>query len=142
MSKQQGSVIETLMRHERAAQSVTALTHRIGVKLGHCPIYQQSMLPQSGGELFAGDGRVKTHLWQAFNHREPSSCGHGLVGLHQDALEDALSHGSDYACRHCKRAWQLIQQRKAARQELGRAKRSIRALGRAALAKHGGRDEN
>lgn len=124
--------MDVIVRHERAAQAVDSLTRRIGVKLGHCSI---SRMPADDGSLYDEKSRVKTHLWHAFNHREPSDCGYGMTGLGQDGIEDALSSNSEYACRHCKRAWQLILLRKEARQELGNARRAIRTMGRAALAK-------
>lgn len=127
--------IKAIIRHERAVQEVDSLTRRIGVKLNHCPLSKVIYDGPFGG--VDERGRTKTHLWHAFQHREQSSCGYGMVGFHQDEIEDALSRGSDYACRHCRRAWQLILRRKEARQELGSAKRSIRALGRAALAMEG-----
>lgn len=126
--------LEVIMRHERAAQEVASLTHRIGVKLGHCPI---SRMPADNEWMLDEKGRRKTHLWQAFNHREPSDCGYGVAGLGEDGVADALSAGSEFACRHCKRAHQLILRRKDARQELGNAKRAIRTMGRAALAAQG-----
>ena len=124
--------MDVIVRHERAKQAVDSLTRRIGVKLGHCPI---SRLPVDDGSMYDEKSRVKTHLWHAFNHREPCDSGYGEMGLCEDGVADALSAGSEYACRHCKRAYQLILQRKHARQELGNARRAIRAMGRAALEK-------
>lgn len=127
--------LDAIIRHERAAQKVAGLTRRIGVKLGHCPI---SQMPADDSSMIDSKGRLKTHLWRAFNHREPSDCGYGEMGLGEDGVADALSRGSEFACRHCKRAYQLILRRKDARQELGNAKRAIRTLGRAALSAQGG----
>lgn len=127
--------IDAIVRHERAAQEVADLTRRIGVKLGHCSI---SNLPAYDETLVDEKGRLKTHLWNAFAIREPSSCGWGEVGLDPEGIADALSSGSEFACRHCKRAWKLIQRRKLAREELGNARRAIRTMGRAALAAKGG----
>lgn len=126
--------LSAIIRHERAAQEVAGLTRRIGVKLGHCPI---SRMPADNEWMLDEKGRLKTHLWQAFRHREPSSCGWGEAGLCEDGIADALSSGSEYACRHCKRAYQLIMRRKDARQELGNARRAIRTMGRAALSTQG-----
>lgn len=129
--------MDAIVRHELAMRPVSSLTRRIGVKLNHCPLSREVLK----GEAFGGtdaEGRTKTHLWHAFNHRDLSSCGHGMVGLHQDEIEDALSHGSAYACRHCRRAFQLILKRKRARQELGAARRAIRAIGRSALEREEG----
>jgi len=126
--------LSAIIRHERAAQEVAGLTHRIGVKLGHCPI---SRMPADDESKIDDKGRIKTHLWHAFRHREPSSCGWGEAGLCEDGIADALSSGSEYACRHCKRAYQLILRRKDARQELGNARRAIRTMGRAALSTQG-----
>ena len=126
--------LDAIMRHERAAQEVAGLTRRIGVKLGHCSI---SKMPADDETLIDEKGRLKTHLWHAFATREPSSCGWGEVGLDDEGIADALSSGSEFACRHCKRAWQLILRRKVARQELGNARRAIRTMGRAALSAQG-----
>lgn len=125
--------MDVIVRHERAKQAVDSLTRRIGVKLSHCSI--SKACDGSDETMYDEKGRVKTHLWQAFNHREPCDSGYGMTGLDDDGIEEALSSSSEYACRHCKRAWQLILQRKHARQELGNAKRAIRTMGRAALAK-------
>lgn len=126
--------LSAIIRHELAAQEVAGLTRRIGVKLGHCPI---SRTPADNEWMLDKKGRLKTHLWQAFNHREPSDCGYGEMGLGEDGIADALSRGSEFACRHCKRAYQLILRRKKARQELGNARRAIRTIGRFALAAQG-----
>lgn len=125
--------MDVIVRHERAKQEVDSLTWRIGVKLGHCSLSKVICDGPFGGT--DDKGRTKTHLWHAFNHKETSSCGYGRVGLCEEGISDALSSNSEFACRHCKRAWQLILQRKHARQELGNARRAIRAMGRAALEK-------
>lgn len=125
--------MDVIVRHERAKQAVDSLTRRIGVKLGHCSI--SKAYDGSDETMYDEKYRVKTHLWQAFNHREPCDSGYGEMGFCEDGVADALSAGSEYACRHCKRAYQLILQRKHARQELGNARRAIRAMGRAALEK-------
>lgn len=125
--------MDVIVRHERAKQAVDSLTRRIGVKLSHCSI--SKACDGSDEAMYDEKYRVKTHLWHAFNHKEASSCGYGRVGLCEEGINDALSAGSEFACRHCKRAWLLILRRKHARQELGNAKRAIRAMGRAALAK-------
>lgn len=126
--------LNAIIRHELAAQEVAGLTRRIGVKLGHCPI---SNMPADNDSMIDEKGRLKTHLWHAFSHREISDCGPWEVGLGEDGIADALSSGSEYACRHCKRAYQLILRRKTARQQLGNAKRAIRTMGRAALSAQG-----
>lgn len=127
-----------IIRHEKAKQAVQALSCEIGAAINLCPIAiraQDWKTPNSErGELWDdASGKHKTHLWHAFKHREPSSCGYGSVGLGDDGIDDSLAPGSEFECEHCRRAYQLIRDRRCAKQELGRARLSIRALGRAAL---------
>ncbi|QZX85323.1 hypothetical protein [Metapseudomonas otitidis] len=129
--------LAAIVRHERAAQENRKLTTAIGKEIAACPVSVElsdwNLHHARRKELSTDEGLAKTHLWQALNHREPSSCGHGEVRLREDEIDDYLAE--DPACEQCRRAWALIQQRKVVRQELGRAKRAIRAIGRAALSK-------
>lgn len=124
-----------IIRHERARQAVDSLTHEIGISVSRCPIDQEARTGDGVyGNLWTQDKlHTKTHLWQAFQFRETSSCGWGQVGLSEDGVLDALSEGSEYECEHCHHAYTKIIERRHARIELGRARLSIRALGRAAL---------
>lgn len=131
-----------IIRHEKAKQAVQALSREIGAAINRCPISiraQDWNTPNSErGELWdEASGKHKTHLWQAFKHREPSSCGWGSVGLDEDGVDDALAPGSEFECEHCRHAYHLIRERRQAKQQLGRARLAIRALGRAALEEQG-----
>lgn len=130
--------IKALARHELALTRVKALGRQIGEAVGKCPIDRQAMAsdtPEHERQKLWTEGmkNTKTHLWMAFQHKEPSPCGWGEVYLRDDGIHDALSEGSSYECPHCLRAWELICERKEARAELGKARLSIRALGRQAV---------
>lgn len=127
--------IKALARHEMALTKVKSLGRQIGEAVSKCPIDRQAMsgdMPEHERQkLWAQDQRhTKTHLWQAFQHKEPSSCGWGEVHLRLDEVGDYIA---DEECPHCYRAWELIRERRDAKQELGRARLSIRALGRQAV---------
>jgi hypothetical protein len=122
-----------IIRHEKARQLVDSLTRDIGISVGRCPIDKEALI-QGHGDLWTQDQKhTKTHLWQAFQHLEPSSCGWGEVHLCDDGVFDALAEGSEFDCVHCYDAFKFIVARRAARKELGHARLSIRALGRSAL---------
>lgn len=130
--------IKALARHERAKSTVDGLTKDIGRSIELCRITIASSDYSLGNEARAElwdekTSKTKTHLWHAFQHREPSDCGYGEVGLREDGVLDALSKGSDYECEHCHRAYELIIERKEARRELGNARLAIRALGKQAI---------
>lgn len=135
-------MIAALVRHERAAQAVAGLKVKIGEVLALCPVQVEieqawqgkARQGKANDHLIDQNGRIKTHLWHAFQHREPSSCGWGTVGLSEDGIDDALSPGSEFECEHCLQAWRLIVERKHARQELGIARRLIRHYGKKAMA--------
>ena len=120
-------MIEALARHERAVQSVEEIKDQIGNALKKCPIeIQLQGLLQSMANvdhLFDEKGRTKTHLWHALNGR-----GDG------DVIEYLAD--DETGCPHCAKAFDLILQRKKARQELGNARRLIRYYGKKALAMH------
>ena len=130
--------IKALARHELALTRVKSLGRQIGEAVSKCPIDIRAMSGEEpAGEyhkLWVDGGKhTKTHLWQAFQHLEPSDCGYGMVHLDADGIADSLSEGSSYECQHCLRAWELICERKEAKADLGRARLSIRALGRQAV---------
>lgn len=133
-----------LARHEKAKQRVDALTKRIGGAITRCQVVVKSqdysLSNDERAELWdEKTGKHKTHLWQAFQVLEPSSCGYGEVHLCDDGMLEFLSPRND-GCRHCYRAYTLIKQRKLARAELGRARLAIRALGKQALHELGSGD--
>ncbi|MCU9949827.1 hypothetical protein [Pseudomonas sp. PDM13] len=130
-------VLAAIVRHERAAQENHRLTTEVGAALARCPVnveLQNWSLPaHRRKELTTADGLSKTHLWEALDIREASPTGHGSERLSESEIADYLA--DDPACEHCQLAWQLLQQRKIVRSELGIAKRALRAIGRAALRK-------
>jgi hypothetical protein len=122
--------LAAIIRHEKARQAVDALSMRIGSEIGNCPDTQKAMDIESGAKESAkwwdAKGRIKNHLWAAYHEQDDFG-----EALDTEEQEEYLT--GEYGCPHCHRAWLLINQRKACRQELGRAKRQIRALGRSAL---------
>lgn len=127
--------IKALARHELALTRVKALSQQIGEAVSKCPIDRQAMAsdtPEHERQKLWSEGmkHTKTHLWQAFQHKEPSSCGWGEVHLRLNEVGDYIA---DEECPHCYLAWELIRERRDAKQELGRARMSIRALGRQAV---------
>lgn len=135
-------ILEALARHEKACQAVECLSRGIGEALAKCSVVVRlsdyTISNAERAELFdEKTGKDKTHLWQAFQVREPSSCGWGEVPMGEDGISDALSEGSEFECEHCYQAYHLILQRKSARQELGVARRLIRHYGKKALASAG-----
>lgn len=124
--------IEALARHELARQKVDALSRRIGAAIGRCPIVVRSndWSISNAEHAETWDERThrhKTHLWMAYNSR-------AVYGeqFDEEGQSEALQP-SNGGCRHCLRAFKLIQQRKGARKELGYARLAIRALGRQAV---------
>lgn len=128
--------LAAIVRHERAAQANARLGREIGDALAKCPVNveigQWETLNARRAELTTQDGRSKTHVWMALNFTDIGSHGYP-VRLHMEEIADYLAE--DPVCEHCQQAWQLILQRKQIREELGNAKRAIRNMGRAALAK-------
>lgn len=128
--------LDAIIRHERAARAVSALNKAIGEAIAKCPIYVLATEPEFPGAdtaaLWAGD-KVKTHLWHAYNDTVDTT--HSQRLLNADEQYDYLTLDAD--CPHCLKAWQEIEFRRAAKKELGAAKRAIRALGRAALGQEG-----
>jgi len=130
--------LAAIIRHERAKHAVDALTREIGASIEACPITIKSNDPTLSNAERAQlwdevKGKNKTHLWQAFQIRETSSCGWRSVSLNEDSILDALSEGGDFECEHCYHAYTKIIERRQAKSELGSARRAIRSLGRAAL---------
>ncbi|MDH0335165.1 hypothetical protein [Metapseudomonas otitidis] len=126
--------LAAIVRHEKAKQAIRSVTREIGNALSQCELDRAALKDPYNKELWdEGFRHPKTHLWMAMQHREPSSCGWGEVPLCEDGMLDSLSEGSSYECPHCHEAYRLIAQRKKLREELWRARLSIRALGRAAL---------
>ncbi len=132
-------MIAALARHERAHQAVAGFKVRIGDALALCPVSvkyaEQADLPYSEFRTEAmldNRGYVMTHLNDALT--ETSDDGYGLDA---EEINDYL-HDEDTGCEHCLQAWRHIIERKAARQELGNARRLIRFYGKQAMAMQDG----
>lgn len=125
-----------IIRHERAARAVAALTATIGDAVRQCSIYLLAHETEFPGKdtaaLWTGDGKVMTHLWEAYNTTEDGP--YSPRQLDTDEQREFLENAD---CPHCLKAWEAVEARRLARKELGQAKQSIRAIGRAALGKEG-----
>jgi len=120
--------------YERSAQLVSDLTKKIGAALQACPItglaHESDFPGPDTQKLWDGD-KVKHHLWQAYHETTDADCYHWERRLNLGEQEEYLREAD---CEHCLAAWRLIEDRKAARKAFGAAKRSVRAIGRVALA--------
>lgn len=129
--------VAVLAAHEKALQDVKSLTKRIGEAIEGCPISveargfvgsEQEML-----KLFDSKARTKTHLWGALN-AVAGDGGYGERGLDAGEIDEYLAEAE---CQHCIEAWELIQQRKQARQQLGVQRRLIRHYGKLSMRMQG-----
>jgi len=122
-----------LAAHEKALQEAKAITRRIGEAIARCPVsVEVAQSWDTGAEvahLTDEKGKDKTHLWEALNERAGDG-GYSERGL--DAGE-IVEHLAASECPHCIEAWELIQQRKDARQQLGIQRRLIRYYGKRAM---------
>jgi len=127
--------VKALARHELAVKALATATKHIGYALGECPIQKEldkeyDLQWRGGGyskieQLTDSKGNTKTHLWHAFNFGTQER-------LYDDEVTEYLAD-EENGCAHCAKAWELIQDRKKARQELGVARRLIRYYGKQAL---------
>ena len=132
MTNLEQKCVAALAAHEKAMQAVKAITLRIREEFALCPVSVEVMQWDARANinhLFDDKGRIKTHLWQALNEIACDG-GYGERGL--DAGE-VVEHLAASECPHCIEAWELIQQRKDARQQLGIQRRLIRYYGKRAL---------
>lgn len=131
--------LDACIAFEQAAQRVRELSQQIGEAIARCDIYGLAMeSDHPGQDTFAlWDGsRIKTHLWQAYHETTDAGDGyHSDRLLTKEEQEDFLEHEAD--CPHCLKAWRLVQERKEARKAFGAAKRAIRSIGKAAIARGG-----
>ncbi|QLG93739.1 hypothetical protein HZF02_18055 [Pseudomonas yamanorum] len=131
----QTRVITALANHERLLQQVAQMKKQIGAHLADCPAMKKANDPDTIGDdyyaLIDQKGLVKTHLWEAFNNTVESDYGNQVL-MSYDDQEIHLTE-EDTGCEHCYAAWRVIQYRKDVRQELGRARRALRMLGKSAL---------
>jgi hypothetical protein len=130
-------VITALANHERLLQQVGQMKKQIGAHLAECPVMKKAsdwtLSATETKDLFDEKGLVKTHLWGAFNELIEGS--YGMVRMDSDDQENYLTDPwcDETRCEHCYAAWRVIQERKEVRQELGRARRSLRQLGKSAM---------
>ncbi|MFV3290155.1 hypothetical protein ACNFBR_15590 [Pseudomonas sp. NY11955] len=132
--------VAAVARYERAAAELTNIKRAIVAALDKCPITIEAF-SDSGMESFdrghslLWDGtRPNTHLHRALTNTVSDYCSERR--LDQEEISDQLTGWDDDdpdACPHCLAAWNLILSRKAARAELGQAKRLVRALGKLAI---------
>lgn len=129
--------IVALANHERLMQQVGAMKKQIGASLAECPIMKRAsdwnLSADETKDLFDDKGLVKTHLWGAFNELIEGSWG--MARMERDDQENYLTDPwcDETRCEHCYAAWRVIQDRKEVRQELGKARRAIRQLGKTAI---------
>lgn len=128
-------VITALANHERLLQQVGQMKKQIGAHLAECPVMKTVNNPDIAQRVYEGlidqKGLVKTHLWEAFNDTVESDYGN-QIAMNSDDQEIHLTE-EDTGCEHCYAAWRVIQERRDVRQELGRARRALRMLGKSAL---------
>ena len=124
--------LAAIVRFERASRAVTAATKAIADALAKCAASSIVRLDEPW-PIRDSDGNPRTHLWEALNLKQIGDHGY----LERLGEEERRVHLEYSGCPHCLQALDLIEQRKAARQELGIAKRALRSIGRAAIAKDG-----
>lgn len=127
--------LKALARHELAVNGLATATKAIGSELAKCPVQVELDrlldLQWNGASYSDADKlrdnqyRTKTHLWHAFT-------GDGQDRLDDDEVTEYLTD-EETGCPNCARAWELIHERKKARQELGIARRLIRYYGKQAV---------
>lgn len=143
-------VIAALARHERAAGELGLIKKGIVKELEKCPItieaYQNSDLncdflnvsEEDHNRLWDGS-RVRHHLHEVLGITTNEGGDYDRDRkLREDEIRAELQGMGDdddqpHACPHCLAAWLLIERRKDVRQELGRARRSLRQLGKSAM---------
>ena len=111
------------------------LGRAIGEALAACSVPIEAAAQPFGAnmEKYQDGTRDRTHLHEAIIYRERCDSGYGSMGLDADGIEDFVSERDA-----CSRAWVFVKARKAARKELGAARRAIRAIGRAELNRRAG----
>lgn len=128
-------VVTALANHERLLQQVGQMKKQIGAHLAECPVMKKANHPDTIVDdyyaLIDQKGLVKTHLWEAFNETVESDYGNQVLMGYED--QEIHLTEEDTGCEHCYAAWRVIQERRDVRQELGRARRALRMLGKSAL---------
>lgn len=135
-STRERRALAAVVRYELAAQAVTELSRAIGAAMTRCDIYGLAMEHQHPGPDTAAlwDGqRVKTHLYHAYHVTVDAGAPYMEERTLTKAEQEEYLTAEATGCEHCLTAWQLIEQRRTARRELGLAKLAIRNIGKAEL---------
>ena len=142
--------VAAIARYERAAGELGAIKKGIVAELEKCPItieaYQGNSIngvhhqqSQADIDRLWDGSRVRHHLHQVLKMKTTDGGEWDRErSLHDYEVKDELrglsfEDGDPYKCEHCLAAWLLIERRKLVRQELGHAKRLVRALGKLAI---------
>lgn len=112
----EAKALAACVAYTRAQEAVRRLTERIGDCLSMCRGVK--------GEKTLFAPAEETHLHVTYRNRK-GAYEAGLVEAPADLLDQ---------CEYCARADKLIQERKAARQRLGSAKRAITRIGKGGAA--------
>lgn len=126
--------LAAIVRFERASRAVTAATKAIADSISRCSVAEAEIADGHGNKYRDSKGRLKTHLWEFLNHQVEYCEETGAPYLSPEEFREELE---SMQCPHCIETFRLIQERKAARKDLGIAKRALRSIGRAAIAKEG-----
>lgn len=125
-----------VVRYERAAGLIAELTGLIRDAINRCHITGLANESENPGPDTAAlwDGnRIKNHLYFAFTEETACDSGYGVRRMDEGEQEAFLSD-EETGCEHCLNAWRHIMARKEARKQFGRAKASIRMLGKRVIA--------
>lgn len=135
--------VAAIVRYERAAKRNAEFRVEISDALCRCTVSKEmdavmSAPPYRCDESKYMDGNhVRTHLHESF--KETTDCDSEYFAERKLSPDEITDWLSDTECQGCIDAWDLIQERKEVRREFGIAKRAIRSIGRAELAKEGGK---
>lgn len=138
------SAVEACRRYEGAAADVARLTKEIGDALKECPTLDpETRFADEFGPMPGNWTHLKA-VYKAVVPREPDDAYRttpdyaGRLFAGDEAMPAADIPGfpgdppADMSCPHCLKAHRAIQERKAARQRLGSAKRYVRSVGKRA----------
>lgn len=104
----------------QAKAEVDGLTKQIGLHIGDCVDAQAAKMDQFNQGKF-----VEPHLKEAYRFERD--------GFERYLANDSPEFYLEENCQHCLKAHHLIQERKIARQKLGRAKGWVTKLGKQAV---------
>lgn len=125
--------LAAIVRFERASRAVKEATTAISDSIARCSVAEAEIADGHGNKYRDSKARLKTHLWQVLQSQVEycEETGAPSYLSPSEFMEELESTG----CPHCIETFRLIQERKLARKELGIAKRALRAIGRAAIAR-------